>query len=173
MKKIFLITLLTLNLTYSQECKFTKNEIDDFSKKKVLVLKESVLAFDFSENSVTAELNFNSTIFINFLVRFSSHKSFVVSENNKLMILLKNDEVLETNLEPSAGKFIGNGGLMSYTDFNIKFILTEEILQKIGSTGIKKIRLETSEGNKDFDVKDKRNDQFTKTINCFLSEMKK
>lgn len=173
MKKLIFFTLITLNFTFSQECKFRKNEIDDFTKKKVLVLKESVLASDFSENSVTAELNSNSNIYINFLVRFSGHKALVITEKNKLILLLKNDEVLETYVNPSNGKLIGNGGLMSYTDFNINFNMTEEILLKISTIGVKKIRLETSEGNKDFEVKDKRNEQFLKSINCFLLEYKK
>ena len=105
-------------------------------------------------------------------ISFSGHHAVIINQNQSISLLFSNGDVIDlknTNIE--AGKLKGNGGLLSSTDFDILFVLNEDLVNSL-KTKIVKIRVNTTDGFKDFDVKEKRYNKILETLNCFLLEIK-
>lgn len=173
MKKYLLLFLFVSLVGFSQDCKFEKNEIDPFSKTKVVNTKKRVIV-DLISSSVVFQFLYNIEPFIKIEFTLSTSEETFVNTNNKVMFLLSNDEVLNFNInEEQTGKrkeYIGK----YLTEFNFTFPISTDKLNKIKLLGIKKIRFETKDKTYDFDVKNQKDiAKINSIIDCFLNEIDK
>ena len=173
MKKLFLLIVLVSVFGFSQkDCKFKINKIDDFTKEKYILTDNKVASFDMQENQILFYFLSNKENYLGVKISFSGHHSIIINQNQSISLLFDNGNVIDlknTNIE--AGKLKGNGGLLSSTDFDILFVLNEDLVNSL-KTKIVKIRVNTTDGFKDFDVKEKRYNKILETLNCFLLEIK-
>jgi hypothetical protein len=176
MKKIILILLLLPIFGFAQDCKFEKNEIDPFTKGKFVRTKSKPIVSIFSPTqNIRFQFEFNKSAFINVFVQFSNHKKFNINSGHKFQLLL-NDQSVITMIINTDAEADRNPGLMlgPMTDFKFKVETTLDELTRVRDIGIIKIRLETTEDEKDFDVKNQKNKENIKEmLNCFLSEISK
>ena len=174
MKKIALLLLFIPIIGFSQDCKFEKNEIDPFSKTKVVHSKMRAIV-DVLGRSVYFQFQFNKIPYINVEFSFGAYaKDAVLIPENKVLFLLNNDDVINftvgENIQPKASPFMNN----YLYKFNIKFETSIADVEKIKTIGIKSIRLETKEKEYDFNVSNKKDIAKMNTIiECFLNEVSK
>lgn len=173
MKKIVLLLLLIPIIGFSQDCKFEKNEIDDFYKNKIIKTQSRPIAFEsLGGGGVDLQFLLDKTPFI--IIRINcSYKYMETKPENNILFLLNNGSVITYNIgEVIKGKMIGDGRIMSSTVFETKFNTSIEELNTIKKIGIKKIRFEYSDGTREFDVtKQKFIDKINTIIDCFVKEV--
>ncbi|WP_445458441.1 hypothetical protein [Flavobacterium sp. HNIBRBA15423] len=173
MKKLFYLFILLSFMCEAQNCKFKKNEIDDFTKEKRLLTENKIICFDFYENSIGLTFSKFKTNLMSMKISFAGHDVILINENQKISLLLTDKSVIDLKIEDlQSGKLKGNGGLMSSTDFEFFFDLNDELIKHL-KQGVVKIRINTMDGFKDFDVKEKKYKKMLETLNCFLEESKK
>lgn len=171
MKKIILLLLFIPLIGFCQECKFEKNEIDPFSKTKVINTKRRVIV-DVLGRTVVFQFLYNVEPSIKIEFSLGGAKEVIVTTNNKIMLLFNNDDVLSFDVnEEQIGKLTPN---LSYTSTELNFTNAISIsdLKKIKDIGIKKIRLETKDKTYDFEVFNKKDvAKINLNIDCFLNEL--
>jgi len=175
MKKVFFILFLT-NIAFAQNCKFLKNEIDAFSKEKVIETNSKSLTNEISQ-SLDVGFFYEKSPFISMDFTFQRQTDFNVTSDKNVLFLLNNDEVISINIgndiipKRSSGLGVTYGGITSY---KMKLPITIENLNLIKDIGINKIRLQTNEGFQEFEVKNKNKAQkIYDIIQCFIDEMKR
>lgn len=94
----FLLTIalaLSFGFTYGQKCSYEKNEVDKFTKNKVVITKEKLLYMEMMANGFTVQgKNINDAKYLSFTIILTN--VFSISQGNKIMFLLKgSDEVVE------------------------------------------------------------------------------
>lgn len=160
---------------FGQDCKFVLNEIDSFYKTKIIKTQSRPIAFESFGNGVDFQFMYDKDSFIIIKVTFGYLKVMETLPTNNLLLLLNDDNVIVFNFgNIYKGILNGNGSVMSSTTFEFKFKTSIAELKTIKDIGIKKIRFEYSDGNKEFEVsKQKFIDKTNNTINCFIDEVNK
>lgn len=173
MKKIIFLLLFVPFIGFAQECKFEKNEIDPFSKTKVVNTKRRVIV-DVLGRTVVFQFLYNVEPSIKINFSLGGSKEIIVNTNNKVMLLFNNDEVLSfDNDEEQIGEIKPNLSYMA-TELNFTFPISIDNLNKIKTIGVKKIRMETKDKTYDFDVFSKKDvAKINGIIDCFLNEISK
>lgn len=162
MKKIILLFLICTNV-FSQNCKFEKNEVDEFTGSKIIKLKEKLLAKTSMTTGVSFQIqSINDQKFIEFTYTSSQVFSF---DKNKSMIMLKtNDgEIIEIPFEKNDISDVTYG---SYFYSKQKVILTQDLIIKLENKPIVKFRLYTSNGFVEEEVKSKNSLSISDDIKC-------
>lgn len=172
MKKIILL-LLVVNNIFAQECKFERNEIDAFSKQKVVETKPKAIVDVFSPTqSVLLQFLHDKENYITTTFDIVNYQTFIVRSEDNVLFLLNNDEVITFNTDETIGDH--NQGVIVTTRYKMKYKISLEEINKIRNIGIKKIRLENSKKTKDFDVSSKNKiEKLNNTVDCFLAEISK
>jgi len=173
MKKIIIALLLCASFGYAQDCKFKEDKIDPFTKNRVLRTNERVLVDEF-RSSVIMGLFLNKDMYIKTTFSFSGNKAIAVNESCEVLFLLKNEEVIKYPInEFILGKTKGYGSPLLATDLTLNLNTSVENLIKIRDIGISKIRLQTTEGFVDYEVKSEKNiNKIKNIIDCFINEIK-
>ena len=175
MKKIILLLLLLPIVAFAQDCKFEKNEIDVFYKTKIIKTQSRPIAFEMIGNGINFQYLYDKDPFIIIDVTFAKLEILNTNPNNNILLLLNDDSVITYNInEIAIGDLVGNGGVMSSTNFKFKFPTTLDQLKSIRNTGIKRIRFEYNDDSKEFIVSKKKFiDKMNAIIDCFVSEVEK
>lgn len=169
MKKIFLLFLLPF-FTFAQDCKLKKNEIDSFTKEKVLQSRQFAIYHELSR-SVNLELNLNKIIYVDLEYYSSSLKVRRITPDNKVLFLLNDDTVISCEniefVEP-----IQVAGLnVKENLYKFKLQISKEDLTRINDSKIKTIRIENSDDPLDINLKEKQSKRFYEELSCFLKEL--
>jgi hypothetical protein len=172
MKKILIfISVFVLSFSFAQDCKLKKNEIDSFTKQKVLQT-QSYAVFSEIGRSVTLEFNLNQSLFIDFEYESQSSKVRLINESDNILFLLKDGSVISCSnsqfVDMERKDLLGMGSISSI--YKMKLAITLEELQRINSINIKTIRIENSEDPIDLELKDKRAIKVYKLLDCFLQQ---
>lgn len=173
MKKILLLGFILLStvLSNAQKCDFLKNEVDQFTGEKMVItnfvnINKKFTSKYFFSHSFGLSGNF---YFINIKLT-GGGQSLFISKGNKLSLKLKDDSILEfTASEHKKTEFSSINGV-SYSYIVPSYNISKEQLEQISNTGIKLIRMETSESQYDSDVTEKDNKKIKQSINCILKE---
>jgi hypothetical protein len=173
MKKIILLLMFIPVIGICQDCKFEKNEIDPFSKTKVINTRSRVIV-NVLGRTVVLQFLYNVEPSIKIEFSLGGAKEVIVTTNNKIMFLFNNADVLSFDVnEEQIGKITPN---ISYTSTELNFTNKISIndLNKIKTIGIKTIRLETKDKTYDFEVISKKDaEKINVIIDCFLKEISK
>lgn len=169
--------LLLPLLSYAQDCKFKKNEIDEFSKTKVVQTKRMAIVDIFSPTqSIQVELNYDKTITIAFDISVVNMKRLVFNQNeeNSLLLLLNNDQVINFSIPQTITEKYSITALGGINQYRFNFPISLEDLKAIRNFQIKKIRFDNKDKPVTFEVSNKNKiEKFNTILDCFLSEIQK
>ena len=158
MKKIIIAFLMLLPLmAYSQ--KIEKNEVDEFTKKKVISTNWEKLK---NGNSLTGEnyLYFKVTSIneaLAFHLKWITNEMLSITEGSELMFKLSNDSIISLSALDSkiAGKGEGSPGFLMSGILGINNIYTgSDILSLAGDAITTKLRIYTTGGYVDLEIKE-------------------
>ncbi|MCC9066334.1 hypothetical protein [Flavobacterium piscisymbiosum] len=160
MKKFYLITFLFTSLIiHSQDCKYKRNEVDEFTKHKVLETKSEWLA----ENIAYTLIKINDAKFLS--IELGSFKVFAISDGAKLMFLPdKGDPIVLLFPKYEISKTTPGAVASQYVTQSIN--ISDEIYQRFLDEKITKVRFYTTDGYIDKPVKEKRANKFRQQLKC-------
>jgi hypothetical protein len=171
MKKVFFLVIVALIATnlFAQKCKYQQNEVDKFTHKKVLVTEPNIIWRDKWSGSNICVEGHKSDSLVWFRVRYNSLSLFAVSANAKLILLF--DDGTTVDLFNSAyviSDIAGSTQMTRYIGF-MNYDFTEENKKSILSKKLVSIRLYTTDGYIDKDVKENDCDCFKNALKCILN----
>ncbi len=171
MKKIVLVLLLTVSFGYSQNCKYKKNEVDEFTGSKVIITKDKIftkIGMGFGTYAIISAKKINDTKYL--AVSFSSNTIFTLRKGSLVMFKTENDEIIELSFSESmvadySSSQVGTTNITRWTA-KMYFLLSDELVQKFNDIRIKKVRWYTTDGYVEKDVKKKNSKNISKLLNC-------
>lgn len=175
MKRIIMLNVLLLSSIVSfSQCKFKQNEVDDFTKSKIIKTIPRVLANDMS-GSVVLQFISENQYFIDITVSFKYHDAIVTSATDEILFLMNDKSVMTFPINNIfIGQLKGSGNLMSSTEFQLKFPITLDQLNSIKELGVDKVRFEAGRLKKDFIVKNRKDvEKINHNISCLINESQK
>ena len=185
---IVLLTLFSFSV-FAQNCKYEKNEIDKFTKKKVVVTKSEKVFTSLNTSGFYTVKQEDENFFIEFdyLVQTSfsgtskAETNITIKEKDQLMFLLENDEVItlvssstvQTQMKPNMASQLVNWELN-----DVVYPITLEQLKTLQSAKTKTLRIYRTIGYDaqnfgqqdymDVDIKKASQDDIQKLINCLI-----
>lgn len=173
MKKI-LFAAIAIIITFSanaQKCDYLKNEIDAFTGEKIVVTNFVNINKKFTSKHFFAQsFGFSGGFYFLNLKLTGGGQSLFISKGNKLLFKLNDDSLLEFEAsEPQKTEFNSINGV-SYSYIIPSYNVSKEQLEQIANTGIKLMRMETSESQYDSEVTEKDNKKIKQSINCVLKK---
>ena len=174
MKKLLLIFCLFSLISYSQECKFERNSIDEFTKTKIVKTKSKPIVDIFSPTQVVRfQFLFESQSYLLVDITTARDIELTNSFKNSLYLLLDNEEVIKLEIADENNSKTINTMLGNMDAFKHTFSIKIEDLEKLKSVTLKKIRIGNTEKSLDFEVNNaKKQENLKATVNCFLNEIK-
>jgi hypothetical protein len=190
MKNIFLAALCMLSFNaFSQNCKYEKNEIDKFTKKKVVITKSEKVFYTLNTSGFYTVKQDGENYYIEFdyLVQTSfsgtsnAEKNISIKQNDQLMFLLENDEIVtlvsantvQTQMKPNMTSQLVNWELN-----DVSYPISLEQLKTLQSAKTKTLRIYRTIGydaqnigqqeNMDVDIKKASQDDMQKMIQCVI-----
>ena len=148
---IVLLTLFSFSV-FAQNCKYEKNEIDKFTKKKVVVTKSEKVFTSLNTSGFYTVKQEDENFFIEFdyLVQTSfsgtskAETNITIKEKDQLMFLLENDEVItlvssstvQTQMKPNMASQLVNWELN-----DVAYPITLDQLKTLQSAKTKTLRI--------------------------------
>ncbi len=171
MKKTFLL-LLTIIITLSanaQKCDYIKNEVDAFTGEKIVITNFVNINKKFTSRHFFAHsFGFSGGFYFINLKLTGGGQSLFISKGNKLLLKLNDDSILEFEASEAQKTEFNSINGASYSYIVPSYNLSKEQLALIANTGIKLMRMETSENQYDSEVTEKDNKKIKQSINCIL-----
>lgn len=171
MKKTFLL-LLTIIITLSanaQKCDYIKNEVDAFTGEKIVITNFVNINKKFTSRHFFAHsFGFSGGFYFISLKLTGGGQSLFISKGNKLLLKLNDDSILEFEASEAQKTEFNSINGASYSYIVPSYNLSKEQLALIATTGIKLMRMETSENQYDSEVTEKDNKKIKQSINCIL-----
>lgn len=172
MKQILPLLILSISVNAQKVTTDKKDQFTGLAVKETSVeqlahpLKMNGFAYNFSTKKVDDKYYFN-------LRMMSLNKEvFAINKDSKLMILLKNDSVI-TLLAPSfviSGKGKAGSGLSAGNaeGLSIDYLISKEEIELLASSDIAKIRVYTSDGYTEQDIKETASKKVKKAFSLIL-----
>lgn len=163
MKKFFLILMLVpLISSYSHAQKIVEDKIDEFTNTSVKRTSQEVLFRAFTEGFGYCIARINQSTFME--VYFSMGRVFAIDEGAELMFKLSDGSVVTLfNSKYDLSNLYSMGG-SSYYYVRLTFPLRETEIKALKSTPISKLRIYTTDGYFERDVKEKAAKKFIKCL---------
>ena len=167
MKIIVLSLLLCTSISFSQSLE--KNEVDEFTGEKVKATEWMGFAYTLDGDMRYRLCMVDTVAAINIKMILSYHDIYSVSKGDELLIKLSTNEVLKGKSIKSVFSCKGCGavdlmGSKAY-GLNTMYYIDKKTLQKLKTTPIAKIRIYTSAGTVERELKPKRAEKFIKSVN--------
>lgn len=171
MKKITLaIILFTSFSSFSQKCKYVKNEVDKFTNKTILETKLDALGVSGMGMGFTSGYSFyksNNDRFIKFVFT-TTGSVFAISKGEGVMFKLENGDVVTLHFLESV---VSDVSYISGLNTSAKKIttlvpLSDLEVEKLNKSLITDIRVYTTDGYIDDEVKKKRAVKFQELLKC-------
>lgn len=170
MKKItFLILTLSSTFIYSQDCKYKRNEVDEFTKHKILETKPELftisgMGLGFSTSYSLLKINdekfikFSVTSPSIFTLQKGSEIMFKVEAENAIILTFPESIVANGTYNSSLKSTHWSGTIViSISDINYQRLLNEKVT---------KLRVYTANGFVDDDISEKRDKKFKALLTC-------
>lgn len=168
MRKTFITTLLFFTaLMQSQNCKFEKEEVDEFTNKKIVVVRGS----DIFRTSLITGLSFqvskiNESKFITFSL--VSGKLFVLEKGiDKIMIKTKDNQILNIDFDTTVISDIVRNpttGILYFAKQSVA--LSDNLFNELKNIEVVKVRIYTKEGYIEKEVKKKHSTNISDDLKC-------
>ena len=161
---LLILVVIASKFTYAQNCKYEKNETDNFTGKSIKMTSKSVVFADpFDPQNKSMFFRFNEVDSINFLSVSNWYTSIIsVKKMDNLMIKFTSGEILK--LESLEYKVATPYSSKWHID--IDYSLTKENLKKIQENLISEVRIYTNSGYVDYVVKEKNASKIMSSSNC-------
>lgn len=166
---ILLLLLIFTTSIFAQKCKFKINEVDEFTKNKILetrpaIFTSSGVGLGFSSSYSLKKINDEK--YLKFKITSSS--IFTLREGNKVMFKTNKEETINLKFPET---IIANG---SYnTSFRTTFWtgeilipISDEINKRFQNEKIIKLRVYTGDGYVDGEINSKRATKFVEHLKC-------
>jgi hypothetical protein len=190
MKHVLLTISAVISMnSYAQNCKYEKNEIDKFTKKKVVITKSEKVFYTLNTSGFYTVKQDGENYYIEFdyLVQTSfsgtsnAEKNISIKQNDQLMFLLENDEVVtlvssntvQTQMKPNMASQLVNWELN-----DVSYPITLEQLKSLQSAKTKTLRIYRTIGYDaqnigqqdymDVEIKKASQDDIQKLSNCVI-----
>ena len=176
---LVLYCLLSVN-SFAQNCKYSKNEIDPFTKKLTKETKPSKIMGSFYTAGTLRFSKVDTTITLIFDYAISSYSDFepyTISEGAKLIFLMENDEMITLNSinNISGERSVIFGLVPVYSCYlkKVKYQVNQKVLDQFLSSNLKTIRFYRNEanGNEDYidaEVKNKHKNVLPNLVKCIM-----
>jgi hypothetical protein len=172
MKQIIPLLLLSLSVqaqkvTTDKKDEFTGTEVKETSVEKLAhPVKMSGFAYNFSTKKI------NGQYFLNLRMMSLNKQVFAIRKDSKLMLLLKNDSII-TLLAPEfevSGKGKAGSGLSAQNaeGLRMNYPISEEEIAMILRSDIHKIRVYTSDGYTEQEIKEAGSEKVKKAFGLLL-----
>lgn len=164
MKTILLIISLCLSSSFSYgQCDYSRNEVDEFTKLKILETNFKVLSYASFQREVIRIQGVKIGDQRVLRCYFVSQQIFSLDAGSKLMLLNKQGEVI-TLLNPKYQVAKDNG--MATWHCIVNYPLDSELYQNLIDFIPTKVRYYTDEGYVQHEVKKKRSKRIMKILSC-------
>lgn len=181
MKKLSLLLLLNIIIlgVYAQDCKWAKNETDDFTGQTIKVLQRTPFVQHTDEelkkyyrkkhyttcNIACAEIEGVSAVYMDWiLLTEKAYKYYgAVRQNAEIILKLENGETVTLvygNTETGETNYT-----LKMTSYYSYCVLSDEQIKALKSSPIEKVRQYWSKGYKDYEVSHKT--AFMEQLKCF------
>ncbi len=174
MKKIILFILLSVsNIAISQNCKYKTNEVDEFTKNTILETKGGILTISgmgLGFSTAFSLKKINNTRYLNFQV--ISPSIFTLREDDEIMFKTDSENTINFKFPKTiiadyiSGTRIGTSTTPSMWTGKILIPISDENYERLLAETISKLRVYTSDGYVDDDIKGKRAKKLQKYLKC-------
>jgi len=170
MKKTLLaLTFVFANAAFAQECKYKRNEVDEFTKNKILETKEGVftisgMGLGFSTGFALMKVNNDRFLKLN----VTSPSIFTLQNGSEIMFKVEGADPIVLNFPESiVANGVYNTSIKSTLwSGSIAIPLSEENYKRFLNEKISKLRVHTANGYVDDDVSEKRDKKFKELLKC-------
>lgn len=171
MKKVILVMLIgIIGLTASsQNCKYKRNEIDEFTGNTILTTKTKTTTINgmgFGTSSGVIGHKVNDTRYLKLVI--SSPSIFSIKDGALLMLKTSKGEIINIPFNDyvvAEGVYIDNLNMTMWTA-KPYLVLSDEIYTKLVEAEIVKIRWYTTDGYFEDDVKKKHKNNISDVLKC-------
>lgn len=168
-KTIILILFLIGTFNSFGQCKFKRNEVDDFTKKLIRETKPVSVAGVFSQNYTIAFKQVNDNYYLNFAYGSTGTFSMVIGEGDELMLKFDNDSVLTLeSLETESARHFYSQYANS-TSISCSYGITMEQIEMIARNKTVKVRFYTTEGYHEKETKSDGVEKMRSNAKCILN----
>ena len=154
---------------YSQDCKYSRDEIDEFTKKHILETKPQQLTISNMGLGFSTAITLKKVQDSRFLVlSYTSPSNIILQRGSKIMLKDDSDFILELIVpELIISKSTYNSTLKGFVHKgDVAFALTANEFEDLKSHMINKMRVYTSEGYIDDDISEKRWKKISILLKC-------
>lgn len=164
-RKIIFATLIFLSFqSFGQNCKYVKNEVDEFTKDEILMTSISVLSYGNGQHEVvrTQAVKINGRKAIK--CYFVTKSFFAVNENSKFILLDDEKNTYEMNFP----EFISSDYDRSWNTYYLTamFFPDDELFDDLQNKIFKKLRFYTTKGYVEHDIKNNHLRDFRNSLTC-------
>lgn len=167
MKKLLLkLALISCLNLFAQNCKYEINEVDEFTKKTILETKEQTLSRSFNFYTAFSFKKIDDKKFLKLFI--SSTSIFSIRENHEIIFITDGDNSVILKFiqsKVSRGKYDSNSRITIWSE-TFYLPIDEETFQRLSNENILKLRVYTSDGYIDDEVKEKHAKKFKEQIIC-------
>lgn len=165
MRKLTLLLLLLLISfgVYSQECKFTDKQIDEFTKSIKIETKPFKMTKGLFQAAQLAfrKVNDNYFVFFGFTPARSS-----IFENDKLMFKTSDDVIISANATKTVLPNFFTAGGVSSSNISLYYSISQADIEILSKKDVKIIRIYFGDTYSDFEVSDKGRALIKQNANC-------
>lgn len=167
---LLVVALLACFSSYSQKCRFTKNETDEFTGQRVII-SNADLVRTIMGTSVGISFRLNRELQIGLYIATTGMENLVIQQGEPFYIKLSNGETIELKslAEYKEETFMAGTTKVHYLD--PRYSVTIEDLKRIQKNNVSKARIVISGRNMEFEVKPKLLPDIASAINCFMQEI--
>ena len=168
-KAIILIMLIVSSINSFGQCKFKRNEVDEFTKKMIRETKPVSVAGVFSQNYTVAFKQVNENYYLNFAYGSTGTFAMVIGEGDELMFRFENDSVLtlESLETESARHFFSQ--YSNSTSISCSYGITADQIEMIARNKTVKVRFYTTEGYHEKETKSDGVEKMRSNAKCILN----
>tara|TARA_R110002033_G_scaffold145280_1_gene183030 strand:- start:925 stop:1446 length:522 start_codon:yes stop_codon:yes gene_type:complete len=171
MKKILLglLVLIIGNSAFSQNCQYSKNEVDKFTKSTIKTTKDLLIAggsFKLDGTLYASLSKINDSRFLN--IKIIAWDDFVIETNGEMMFLFDDESVINLSfIKFAVGHYENNSGSKSWTA-NASLRIVDENYDILKTKNAKEIRIYLKEGYLDLPVPEKKKywNEFKESLKC-------
>ena len=169
MQKLILVILFIVSVNISFGQKLTKDETDDFTGSSIKETSWETFSKKSSFYSYTSFQKIDDRIFLKLkMVINGGRDAYYVDEGQVLFLRMDDEDIIKLNNPKSRRSSIGEGATWlawsGVFGIELRFKIESEILKKLKTKLVSKIRIYTDDGYVESKVKEKQAKKFRKLI---------
>tara|TARA_R110001599_G_scaffold350314_3_gene580268 strand:+ start:2235 stop:2714 length:480 start_codon:yes stop_codon:yes gene_type:complete len=157
--------MLISGIALSQDCKYSINEVDKFTKKEIKETKRALLHGGLTNSLIFTLGNVDNDIrFIRFEIGI--HDVWSVYKGDKAVILFENGETIEIESLDNVISEAYSDALSDSQTGSVSYFLTSEKMRKLEANKVEGVRIYMTSTTIDFEIKKKYSGNISERIKC-------